>query len=59
VTFKSSNPSVLELVSTPSAGAAPIAKFSARQAGVARVDASSSDGTYTFELRVDVGETPP
>ena len=58
VTFKTSNPSVLSLDSTPSAGAPPIAKYSAHQAGAARVDASSADGKYTFQIRVDVGPPP-
>jgi hypothetical protein len=58
VTFKTSNPSVLSLDSTPASGAAPIAKYSGHLAGAARVDASSSDGKYTFEIRVDVGSPP-
>ena len=56
VTFKSSNPSVLHLDGTQTDK--PVATFSARQSGVARVDASSADGSYTFELRVDVGTSP-
>ncbi|HET7339304.1 MAG TPA: hypothetical protein VFK22_07130, partial [Candidatus Dormibacteraeota bacterium] len=58
VTFKTSNPSVLSLDSTPAAGTAPIAKYSAHEAGAARIDASSADGKYTFEVRVDVGPPP-
>jgi hypothetical protein len=58
VVFKTSNPSVLSLDVKPSAGAPPIAKFTAHQTGVARVDASTADGTYTFQLRVDVGPPP-
>jgi hypothetical protein len=53
VTFKTSNPSILSLDSTPSAGARPVAVFTARQ-GAARVDATSSDGRYTFQVRVNV-----
>ncbi|HKC19105.1 MAG TPA: hypothetical protein VKE27_05675 [Candidatus Dormibacteraeota bacterium] len=58
VTFKTSNPSVLSLDATPSSGAAPIAKYSGHEAGAARVDASSGDGKYTFQIRVDVGSPP-
>lgn len=58
VTFKTSNPSVLSLDETPESGAAPKAKYSAHQAGAARVDASSADGRYTFQIRVDVGPPP-
>ena len=58
VTFKTSNPSVLSLDSTPSTGGAPIARFSAHQGGAARIDASSTDGKYTFQIRVDVGPAP-
>lgn len=58
VTFKTSNPSVLTLDTTPASGAAPIAKYSAHEAGAARVDASSADGKYTFQVRVDVGPPP-
>ena len=53
VQFKTSNPSVLSLDSTPSF-ARPVAKFGAHQAGAARVDATSTDGHYTFEVRVNV-----
>jgi hypothetical protein len=53
VQFKSSNPSVLVLDSTQADQ--PVAKFSARETGVSRVDASSKDGKYSFEVRVDVG----
>jgi hypothetical protein len=54
VSFKTSNPSVLSLDQVPSAGAQPVAKFSARQVGAARVDAASADGRYTFQVRVTV-----
>ncbi|HXC75651.1 MAG TPA: hypothetical protein VNU19_01230 [Candidatus Acidoferrum sp.] len=54
VTFMTSNPSILNLDQTPSAGSAPVAVFAAQQVGTARVDAASSDGRYTFELRVNV-----
>jgi hypothetical protein len=52
VQFKTSNPSVLTLDSTPASGAAPSARFSSHQEGASRVDATSADGKYTFELRV-------
>ncbi len=58
VQFKTSNPSVLSLASTPGQGGRPLAKFSAHQEGVARVEASSADGSYTYQLRVDVGPPP-
>jgi hypothetical protein len=54
VSFKTSNPSILSLDRGPSAGVPPIAVFAARQVGVARVDASSADGRYTFQVRVNV-----
>jgi hypothetical protein len=54
VQFKTSNPSVLALDVSPSAGGPPTARFSARQVGVARVDGASTDGRYTFQLRVNV-----
>jgi hypothetical protein len=54
VQFKTSNPSVLTLDSQQSAGSPPIAHFSAHVAGAARVDAASSDGHYTYQLRVSV-----
>ena len=54
VGFKTSNPSVLSLESSLTSGR-PIAKFTAHQTGVSRVDATSADGRYTFQLRVDVG----
>ena len=54
VSFKTSNPSILSLDSTPSAGARPVAVFTARQEGAARVDATSADGRYTFQVRVNV-----
>ena len=53
VAFKTSNPSVLVLQSQTSSGA-PVARFTGGQSGVARVDASTADGRYTFQLRVDV-----
>jgi hypothetical protein len=58
VMFKTSNPSVLSLDATPASGAAPKARYTAHQAGAARVDASSADGKYTFQIRVDVGPPP-
>lgn len=58
VTFKSSNPSVLSLDVKPAPDGSPIAKFGAHKDGVSRVDAASADGTYTFQLRVDVGPPP-
>lgn len=54
VTFKTSNPSVLSLDNAPPPSAAPIARYGARQPGAARVDATSADGRYTFQLRVTV-----
>jgi hypothetical protein len=54
VSFKTSNPSILSLDSTPPAGSPPIAFFVARQPGVSRVDAASADGRYTFQVRVTV-----
>ena len=54
VQFKTSNPSVLTLDAPPSASGPPIARFGAHQVGVSRVDASSADGRYTFQLRVTV-----
>jgi len=55
VDFKSSNPSVLSLDSAQTSK--PLAKFSAHQAGVARVNATSADGKYSFQLQVDVGSS--
>ena len=60
VTFKASNPSVLEqsaVGGTQPPGSRPVATFRAVGSGVARVDASSRDGRYTFQLRVDVAST--
>jgi hypothetical protein len=54
VQFKASNPSVLTLDRPPPAGAPPIALFTAHQTGTARVDATSADGRYTFQERVNV-----
>jgi hypothetical protein len=54
VQFKTSNPSILSLDQSPSAGAPPVARFSARQVGTSRVDAASADGRYTFQVRVNV-----
>lgn len=54
VTFKTSNPSVLSLDNAPPPSAAPIARYGARHPGAARVDATSADGRYTFQLRVTV-----
>jgi len=61
VSFKSSNPSVLKLSpnATETIVSRPVATFQALSAGVARVDASSRDGSYTFQLRVDVGSAGP
>jgi hypothetical protein len=59
VQFKTSNPTVLSLESSPANGGKPVAKFSAAAEGNARVDASSADGKYTFQIRVLVGPTPP
>jgi hypothetical protein len=53
VTFKTSNPSVLSPANAQTDR--PIARFSAIGSGVSRVDASSEDARYTFQLRVDVG----
>jgi hypothetical protein len=58
VVFKTSNPSVLSPKGTPPPGNQQIAKFTAQQVGVSRVDATSADGRYTFQLRVDVGPPP-
>jgi len=55
VDFKSSNPSVLTLDSAQSSK--PLAKFSAHQAGVARVNATSADGKYAVQIQVDVGSS--
>jgi hypothetical protein len=54
VKFKTSNPSVLSLDVQPSSGGKPVARFGAHQVGVARVDATTADGSYSFQLRVDV-----
>jgi hypothetical protein len=54
VQFKTSNPSVLALVTPNATSGPPTAHFSALQTGAARVDAASADGRYTFELRVMV-----
>lgn len=54
VQFKTSNPSVLTLDTPPASGSALVARFSAHQEGASRVDATSADGKYTFELRVSV-----
>ena len=54
VQFKTSNPSVLSLDTSASSNGAPTAHFTARQMDVARIDATSADGRYTFELRVTV-----
>ena len=58
VQFKTSNPSVLSLDATPASGGRPVAKFGARQEGAARVDATSADGRYTFQIRVTVARSP-
>jgi hypothetical protein len=54
VQFKTSNPSVLTLDSGPAAGGPPIARFTVHATGASRVDATSADGHYTFEVRVTV-----
>ncbi len=54
IQFKTSNPSVLSLDSLPTAGGPPIAHFSAHEAGASRVDATSSDARYTYQVRVSV-----
>ena len=57
VQFKTSNPSVLsmELLTTGTlTGGKPIAKFLANQTGTSRVEAASTDGRYTYLLRVNV-----
>ena len=54
VSFKTSNPSILSLDQVPSAGASPLAVFTAHQVGTSRVDAASADGRYTFQVRVNV-----
>ena len=58
VEFKSSNPSVLELTSSPKPGEMPVAHFMGKQAGVARAQAASSDGRYSFTVTVGVGPPP-
>jgi hypothetical protein len=58
VVFKSSNPSVLSLDTRPAPDGPPVAKFGAHDAGAVRVNATSADGTYTFQVRVDVGPPP-
>ena len=54
VQFKTSNPTVLSLDVTPAAGGPPTARFIAHQAGAARVDAASTDGRFTYQVRVNV-----
>ena len=54
VQFKTSNPTVLSLDASPAAGGRPIARFTAHQVGAARVDATSTDGRYTYQVRVNV-----
>ena len=54
VQFKTSNPTVLSLDVTPAAGGPPTARFTAHQAGAARVDAASTDGRFTYQVRVNV-----
>jgi hypothetical protein len=56
VQFKSSNPSVLSLDAAQSGK--PVATFTAHAPGVARVLATSADGSYSFEVQVDVGPPP-
>jgi hypothetical protein len=55
VQFKTSNPSVLTFDSGAAADGPPTARFTARETGASRVDATSADGHYTFEVRVTVG----
>ena len=57
VQFKTSNPSVLSLDSSPAPSGPPVAKFGAHDTGAARVDATSQDGRYTFQVRVNVFTT--
>jgi uncharacterized membrane protein len=52
--MKTSNPSVLTLDTAPPGGGAPVGWFGAHQQGVARVEAASADGRYTYQLRVTV-----
>jgi hypothetical protein len=54
VQMKTSNPSVLTLDTAPSGGGAPVGWFGAHEQGVARVEAASADGRYTYQLRVTV-----
>jgi hypothetical protein len=54
VEFKTSNPSVLALSGAPAAAGPPLAHFSANEVGASRIDATSPDGRYTFEVRVTV-----
>jgi hypothetical protein len=54
VLFKTSNPSVLSLDSMPSGADRPVATFTAQQTGAARVEATSTDGRYTYQVRVNV-----
>ncbi len=54
VVFKTSNPSERTLDSAPTAR--PGARLSAVGTGGSRVDATSADGRYSFQLRVDVGK---
>jgi hypothetical protein len=57
VQFKTSNPSILTLDQTPAAGIPPVALYTARQEGTARIDAASADGRYTLQVRVNVLST--
>ncbi|HEX6349433.1 MAG TPA: hypothetical protein VF160_08595 [Candidatus Dormibacteraeota bacterium] len=54
VEFRSSNPAVLEMQPAAPWTKAPTALFDAVGVGTARVDATSADGRFTFELRVSV-----
>jgi hypothetical protein len=58
VQFTTSNPTVLSVDSQPASGGSPIARFTAHQVGASRVNATSTDGRYSFQLRVDVGPPP-
>jgi hypothetical protein len=57
VQFRTSNPSVLSLDASPSQSGRPVARFGAHATGAARVDATSKDGRYTYQLRVNVFST--
>jgi len=58
VAFKTSNPSVLSSDSSQASGDKPIAHFSAREVGTSRLEATSADGLYSFQARVEVFAQP-